>query len=132
MQEFDAVVADLTIRANRSLYIDYTLPYTESGVTMVVPMKSTRNKNAWEFIRPLTGQMWALTGGFFLVIALVVWILEHRINEEFDGSALDQLCTSLWYSLSTMVFAHSTYIPFNSSLNNQLSFNNKQNKLNYI
>ncbi|KAL4033824.1 hypothetical protein IC575_006938 [Cucumis melo] len=104
--EFDAVVADLTIRANRSLYVDYTLPYTESGVTMVVPMKSTRNKNAWEFIRPLTGQMWALTGGFFLVIALVVWILEHRINEEFDGSALDQLCTSLWYSFSTMVFAH--------------------------
>ncbi|KGN63242.2 hypothetical protein Csa_022449 [Cucumis sativus] len=105
--EFDAVVADLTIRANRSLYIDYTLPFTESGVSMVVPMKSTKNKNAWEFIRPLTGQMWALTGGFFLVIALVVWILEHRINEEFyEGSALDQICTSLWYSFSTMVFAH--------------------------
>ncbi|TQD70442.1 hypothetical protein C1H46_044022 [Malus baccata] len=31
---FDAVAADATIRANRSLYVDFTLPYTESGVVM--------------------------------------------------------------------------------------------------
>ncbi|PQM35365.1 glutamate receptor 2.8-like [Prunus yedoensis var. nudiflora] len=29
---FDALAADTTIRANRSLYVDFTLPYTESGL----------------------------------------------------------------------------------------------------
>ena len=106
-QKFDAVVGDVTIRANRSTYIDYTLPFTESGVAMVVPMKTEKNTNAWVFLKPLTWKLWALTAGFFLFIALVVWILEHRVNEEFRGSSLDQICTSLWYSFSTMVFAHS-------------------------
>lgn len=37
MQNFDAVVAATTIRANRSLYVDFiTLQYTESGIGMVV------------------------------------------------------------------------------------------------
>ncbi|URE08206.1 hypothetical protein MUK42_04415 [Musa troglodytarum] len=36
MQKYDAVVGDVTIRANRSLYVDFTLPFTESGVSMVV------------------------------------------------------------------------------------------------
>ncbi|XP_031736480.1 glutamate receptor 2.2 isoform X2 [Cucumis sativus] len=103
---FDALVGDLTIRANRSRYIDYTLPFAESGVSMVVPIMSTKNTNAWVFIKPLTGHLWSLTGGFFLVMALVVWTLEHRVNEEFRGSPLDQVFTSLWYSFSTMVFAH--------------------------
>uniref|UniRef100_A0A0A0LMA6 Ionotropic glutamate receptor C-terminal domain-containing protein n=1 Tax=Cucumis sativus TaxID=3659 RepID=A0A0A0LMA6_CUCSA len=88
--KFDALVGDLTIRANRSRYIDYTLPFAESGVSMVVPIMSTKNTNAWVFIKPLTGHLWSLTGGFFLVMALVVWTLEHRVNEEFRGSPLDQ------------------------------------------
>jgi hypothetical protein len=34
-QNYDAVVGDITIVYNRSLYIDYTLPFTESGVSMI-------------------------------------------------------------------------------------------------
>lgn len=107
-QKFDAVVGDITIRANRSSYLDYTLPFTESGVAMVVPMKNSKNTNAWVFLKPLTLNLWIITAFFFVFVALVIWILEHRVNEQFRGSALDQLCTSLWYSFSTMVFAHST------------------------
>ncbi|XP_023537857.1 glutamate receptor 2.1-like [Cucurbita pepo subsp. pepo] len=110
---FDALVGDLTIRANRSKYIDYTLPFAESGVSLVVPIKSVKNTNAWVFIQPLKGRLWSLTGGFFLIMALVVWVLEHRINEDFRGHPLNQICTSLWYSFSTMVFAHRE-ITFNN------------------
>ncbi|KAL6213750.1 hypothetical protein ACLB2K_013194 [Fragaria x ananassa] len=45
--KFDAVVGDVTIRAKRSLYVDFTMPYTESGIVMVVPIFDTRAKNAW-------------------------------------------------------------------------------------
>ncbi|XP_021832745.1 glutamate receptor 2.9-like, partial [Prunus avium] len=34
--KYDAVVGDTTIVANRSLYVDFTLPYSESGVSMKV------------------------------------------------------------------------------------------------
>ncbi|KAM7480978.1 hypothetical protein LguiB_005561 [Lonicera macranthoides] len=44
---FDAVVGDVTIRANRSKYVDFTLPFTESGINMIVPVKDRKAKNAW-------------------------------------------------------------------------------------
>ncbi|KAI6681167.1 hypothetical protein NL676_035048, partial [Syzygium grande] len=88
-----------------SLYVDFTLPYTESGVAMLVPYKDNKSKSAWVFLKPLTWDLWLTTGCFFVFIALVVWILEHRINEDFRGPASHQVGTSFWFSFSTMVFA---------------------------
>ncbi|KAM4130329.1 hypothetical protein ACJW30_01G092700 [Castanea mollissima] len=102
---FDAVAGDTTIVANRTNYIDFTLPYTESGVAMVVPIKENDRKNAWVFLKPLTWDLWITSGVFFVFIGFVVWALEHRINEEFRGPPSHEIGTSLWYSFSTMVFA---------------------------
>ncbi|XVE53490.1 hypothetical protein DITRI_Ditri03aG0007300 [Diplodiscus trichospermus] len=101
---YDAMVGDTTLVANRSLYVDFTLPYTESGVSMIVPIKD--NKNAWVFLKPLTSKLWVTSGCFFVFIGFVVWVLEHRINEDFRGPPLHQASTCFWFSFSTMVFAH--------------------------
>lgn len=99
------MVGDITIRANRSLYVDFTLPYTESGVQMIVPVKDNRNKNAWAFLKPLTWDLWVTIAAFFVFIGFVVWALEHRINDDFRGPPLHQIGTSLCFSFST-IFAH--------------------------
>ncbi|CAM8898111.1 unnamed protein product [Rhodiola kirilowii] len=105
---FDAVVGDVTIIANRSLYVDFTLPYTESGVSMIVPIKDQDHstKNAWVFLKPLTWKLWITSFGFFIFIGFVVWVLEHRTNEDFRGPPLYQIGTMFWFSFSTMVYAH--------------------------
>uniref|UniRef100_A0A2K2A8X8 Glutamate receptor n=2 Tax=Populus trichocarpa TaxID=3694 RepID=A0A2K2A8X8_POPTR len=105
LKNYDAVVGDVTIVYNRSLYIDYTLPFTESGVSMIVPIADNNSKNAWVFMKPLTWDLWVTSFLFFVFIGFVVWVLEHRINEDFRGSASDQAGTSFWFSFSTMVFA---------------------------
>ncbi|KAK9946798.1 hypothetical protein M0R45_012242 [Rubus argutus] len=112
---YDAAVGDITIRANRSLYIDFTLPFTESGVSMIVPIKDNKSKNAWVFLKPLTWDLWVTSGCFFIFIGLVVWVLEHRINEDFRGPPLHQIGTSFWFSFSTMVFAHRERVLSNLS-----------------
>ncbi|KAB1205094.1 Glutamate receptor 2.7 [Morella rubra] len=103
--KFDAVVGDVTILANRSNFVDFTLPYTESGVSMVVPITDNGKKNAWVFLKPLTWDLWLTSCCFFVFIGFVVWVLEHRINEDFRGNHANQIGTSLWFSFSTMVFA---------------------------
>ncbi|EOY29259.1 Glutamate receptor, putative [Theobroma cacao] len=103
---YDAVVGDTTIVANRSLFVDFTLPYTESGVSMIVPIRDNKEKNAWVFLKPLTWDLWVTSGCFFVFIGFVVWILEHRINEDFRGPPAHQIGTSFWFSFSAMVFAH--------------------------
>ncbi|OVA13732.1 Ionotropic glutamate receptor [Macleaya cordata] len=105
-KNYDAVVGDITIVANRSLYVDFTLPFTESGVSMIVPVKEDVRKKAWIFLKPLTMELWLTSGAFFILIGVVIWILEHRINNEFRGPVSHQLGTMFWFSFSTLVFAH--------------------------
>ncbi|MBA0814923.1 hypothetical protein Gohar_020718, partial [Gossypium harknessii] len=86
-QTYDAAVGDITILANRSQYVDFTLPYLQSDVSMVVKIKDDERNNMWIFLKPLSWDLWLTTGVAFVCTGLVVWILEHRINNEFRGSA---------------------------------------------
>ncbi|KAF2569636.1 hypothetical protein F2Q68_00027659 [Brassica cretica] len=104
--KWDAVVGDITITSNRSSYVDFTLPYTESGVSMIVPVRSNKNKNAWVFLKPWSLDLWITTGCFFVFIGFVVWLFEHRVNTDFRGPPHHQIGTSVCFSFSTMVFAH--------------------------
>ncbi|XP_043710257.1 glutamate receptor 2.7-like [Telopea speciosissima] len=106
LQKFDAVVGDITIIANRSLYVDFTQPYTESGVSMVVPIKDKYRKNAWVFLKPLSTDLWLTTAAFFVFTGFVIWALEHRINDDFRGPLHHQVGMIFWFSFSTMVFSH--------------------------
>nr|XP_034890043.1 glutamate receptor 2.8-like [Populus alba] len=115
LKNFDAVVGDTTIVFNRSQYVDFTLPYTESGVSMIVPIVDNNSKNAWVFLRPLTWDLWVTSFCFFIFIGFVIWVLEHRINEDFRGPASHQAGTSIWFSFSTMVFAQRETVVSNFS-----------------
>ncbi|XP_038982195.1 glutamate receptor 2.9-like [Phoenix dactylifera] len=104
-QNFDAVVGDVTITPNRSLYVDFTVPYTDLGMSMVVPVRDDR-KSAWIFLKPLTASLWLASGAFFVFTGFVVWTLEHGINEVFKGPLLNQVGRVLYFSFSTLAFAN--------------------------
>ncbi|XP_054810480.1 glutamate receptor 3.6-like [Prosopis cineraria] len=103
--EFDAVVGDITITTNRTKIVDFTQPYIESGLVVVAPIKKSYS-NAWAFLRPFTPMMWFVTGMSFFVVGAVVWILERRVNDDFRGPARRQFVTIIWFSFSTLFFAH--------------------------
>ncbi|GJN33927.1 hypothetical protein PR202_gb22558 [Eleusine coracana subsp. coracana] len=113
--EYDAVVGDIMILANRSLYVDFTLPYTESGVRMLVPARDQRQKTAWTFLKPLASDLWLASGAFFVLTGLVVWFIEHRTNQEFRGTPANQIGSIFYFSFSTLVFAHRERIMNNLS-----------------
>ncbi|KAJ4958128.1 hypothetical protein NE237_025239 [Protea cynaroides] len=112
-QKYDVVVGDTTIIANRSLYVDFTLPYTESGVSMVAPIKADDRMNGLIFLKPLRYDLWLTIGGFFVFTGFVIWVLEHRINEEFRGPPRHQVGMIFWFSFSTMVFSHQEKVVSN-------------------
>lgn len=88
-------MGDIAIVTNRTKIVDFTLPYVSSGLVVVAPFKKL-NSGAWSFLRPFTPQMWIITGVFFIFVGVVVWILEHRINDEFRGPPKQQIITVLW------------------------------------
>ncbi|XP_042414238.1 glutamate receptor 2.8-like isoform X2 [Zingiber officinale] len=114
-QVYDAVVGDVSITANRSLIVDFTLPFTVSGVSMVVPLRDGHSSTAWIFHKPLTADLWLTSVVFFIFTGAVVWILEHRTNEEFQGTAGQQMGITFYFAFSTLVFAHRENLTSNLS-----------------
>ncbi|KAI4323937.1 hypothetical protein L6164_023509 [Bauhinia variegata] len=101
----DAAVGDITITAQRSLHVDFTLPFTGNEATFIVPTKQENKKDPWIFIKPLTWELWVTSFCFFVFIGFVVWVLEHGVNKESRVPPSHQVDTSLWFSLSTLVFS---------------------------
>lgn len=101
------MVGDVTIISNRSLYVDFTLPYIELGVGMVVPIEIGKAKNMWIFLEPLTVDLWLVSGVFFILTGCIVWFIECKINDEFKGSTTQQVGMIFWYSFSTLLFSQS-------------------------
>ncbi|XP_052181360.1 glutamate receptor 2.8-like isoform X2 [Diospyros lotus] len=115
LDKFDVVVGDVTILANRSNFVDFTLPFIECGVAMIVPIEDNEQKNVWIFMKPLTMNLWLTIGSFFIFIGFVIWVLEHRVNKEFRGPPRQQLGMIFWFSFSTLVFAHKEKVVNNLS-----------------
>ncbi|KAJ4846634.1 hypothetical protein Tsubulata_014647 [Turnera subulata] len=112
-QKYDAVVGDISITANRSRYVDFTMPFTEMGYATV--MKKSNSNDMWIFLHPLTSELWATSGCFFILIGFVVWLIEHPRNEQFRGTASQQIGTTLSFAFSTLVYAHREKLSSNLS-----------------
>ncbi|KAJ7525754.1 hypothetical protein O6H91_17G064500 [Diphasiastrum complanatum] len=103
-KDFDAVVGDVAITASRTRIVDFTQPYATSGLVVLVPTKQSAS-DAWAFMRPFTPAMWLTTLAFFLFTGLVMWILEHKKNDDFRGRPKKQVVNILWFTFSTLYFA---------------------------
>ncbi|XP_059644379.1 glutamate receptor 2.1-like [Cornus florida] len=82
LQHYDVVVGDTTITANRSLYVDFTVPYTDLALGTIAKVD---NKNMWIFLKPLDSNLWLRSAAFFILTGFVVWVIEHPVNEKFQG-----------------------------------------------
>ncbi|XAR66534.1 hypothetical protein NMG60_11012806 [Bertholletia excelsa] len=109
---YDAVVGDVTILSERWRHVEFTQPYTGSGLSMVVPVKFDKGK-AWMFMKPFTKEMWIVTGLVFVYTMAVVWFLEHQSNDEFRGPLKNQLSAALWFTFCSLFFAHREKIHSN-------------------
>ena len=61
---YDAVIGDMTILADRLQYVDFTLPYAESGLAMIVPTKPEGSRLM--FSKPFTRDMWLVTAAIMI------------------------------------------------------------------
>ncbi|KAM0922851.1 hypothetical protein ACQ4PT_005895 [Festuca glaucescens] len=58
---YDAAVGDVTVTAERVNGTDFTMPYTQSGVAMLVLAGDEPNTILWTFAKPLSGGLWLRT-----------------------------------------------------------------------
>ncbi|XP_022944513.1 glutamate receptor 3.7-like [Cucurbita moschata] len=98
---FDAAVGDIAIVTNRTKVVDFSQPFASTGLVIVAPITNSKS-NAWVFLKPFTVEMWCVTSASFFMIGAVIWLLEHRVNDDFRGPPKRQLVTVILFSFSTL------------------------------
>ncbi|KAK6942400.1 Solute-binding protein family 3/N-terminal domain of MltF [Dillenia turbinata] len=102
-KSFDAVVGDVTIIANRSSFVDFTLPYSDSGVSMVVPATREKPKSMWTFMKPLTWDLWLTIAITWIVTGIAMWSIEHHVRTTLRDSNNRKLETIIWLPFYSLV-----------------------------
>ncbi|XP_017408843.2 glutamate receptor 2.8 [Vigna angularis] len=108
LTEGEVMVGDVTILANRSKVVDFTVPYIASGVKMVVPVKHGRDQNMWTFVKPFSWDLWLSIIIISAFIGLAILIMERNVNAlpNQEGSPNQKkLCpaTILWFPISQAI-----------------------------
>ncbi|CAK8564225.1 unnamed protein product [Lathyrus sativus] len=122
--KYDIVVGDVTIVANRSQFVDFTLPFTESGVRMLVSAQHGRYQTMWIFVRPFSWQLWLSILLISMLIGSVILIMERNVKTLPDDHHDDHLSfkkqlsaiTMLWFPLSQAVLPERKVVANNCSI----------------
>ncbi|KAJ6416678.1 hypothetical protein OIU84_002529 [Salix udensis] len=122
---YDAAIGDITILSERAEFVEFTQPYAESGLSMIVPLKI--EDTTWLFLKPFGLDMWIVSGALFIYTMLTIWFLEHQTNPEFRGPLKDQFGTALWFTFSSLFFAQKKwFVPLHGCSRTSATNNNAE------
>ncbi|KAF8391282.1 hypothetical protein HHK36_023584 [Tetracentron sinense] len=115
LKAFDAVVGDIAIIAKRCQHAEFSHPYTEPGLMMVVTVQLKTSNERWLFMKPFTKSMWALTVAINIYNGFVIWVIERNHCSELKGSLMNQLGVMLCLSFTTLFSLHGERLHSNLS-----------------
>ncbi|XP_040989999.1 glutamate receptor 2.8-like [Juglans microcarpa x Juglans regia] len=114
-KKFDAVVGDVAIVSKRYQHAEFTHPYTESGLVMIVPVRPQTSDRALLFMKPFTKAMWVLIGLINIYNGFVVWLIERKHCPELKGSGFNQVGALLSLAFTTLFSLHGEKLHSNLS-----------------
>ncbi|XP_054795339.1 glutamate receptor 2.7-like [Prosopis cineraria] len=82
IEELDAIIGDITIVASRTKCVDFTLPYLDSSVAMLVKVKNVATSRGILF-KPFHWSLWLILGGIFVGATIIIIVLERNKTKEF-------------------------------------------------
>ncbi|XP_028760950.1 glutamate receptor 2.7 [Neltuma alba] len=81
-EDLDAIIGDIAIVTKRTNCVDFTLPYLDSSVAMVVRAKAYRSKGI--LFKPFDWSLWLILGGIFVGATIIIIMLERNKTNEKD------------------------------------------------
>lgn len=103
----DAAIGDIEITTDRYRLVEFTQPYIDSGLVLVVPAKANTSQEGWMFMAPFTAGMWFLMTAMSLLTGFVVWLIERQSNSDFRGSTVQHFGQIFWLLFTTLYLGQS-------------------------
>ncbi len=103
-QNADLAIANISITAAREEIMDYSQPIFESGLQIMVPLKSTRAPSIFRAV--MSTDLLLFIGLAFFVLfggGMLMWFFERRAQPYFDRTATEAMFPSFWWALNLVV-----------------------------
>ncbi|CAA2970198.1 glutamate receptor -like isoform X1 [Olea europaea subsp. europaea] len=112
----DAAVGDMNILENRYRYADFSLPYLDNQVVMVVPAHKDLKRQGFIVVEAFEWKLWAVLAALSQCTAAIIYFNEKvNGNTEFADSFPEMIGSILWLSITVLSFAHRESIRNNLS-----------------
>ncbi|XP_022976412.1 glutamate receptor 2.8-like isoform X2 [Cucurbita maxima] len=115
LKNFDAAVGDIAIISRRYEHAEFTHPYSEAGLVMIVPTRKDKSNKSLLFTKPFTLTMWIAIAMINAYNGFVVWFIERSRYPSHDGSMFNHAGTMLCSSFTTLFSLHGNMLHSNLS-----------------
>ncbi|XP_049349030.1 glutamate receptor 2.9-like [Solanum verrucosum] len=115
-KNLDAAVGDTSILAERYEYAEFSQPYIDSGLVMIVTERPRLNKLQFIVIKAFKLKLWILLAVMSMSTGVVIWLNEYvNDNPDFSGSFPQLIGSMLWFSVTVLSFSQRESIKSNLS-----------------
>lgn len=113
VQESDIAVAPLTISAERECVIDFSKPFMQLGISIMIKKPEKQKPGIFSFMDPLSYYIWLCIAVSYLAVSVVLFIVarlspsEQQVETDEDGQMTTStdftLRNSLWFALGAFM-----------------------------
>ncbi|CAI9777770.1 unnamed protein product [Fraxinus pennsylvanica] len=115
-KSLDAAVADISILDDRYDYADFSQPYMDSQIVMVVPVKNDLKWQRFIALKAFQWKLWVALAASSLFTGAIIYFNEYvNDNPEFGNSFPQIIGSIIWFSVTLLSFAQRESIKNNLS-----------------
>ncbi|OIT04171.1 glutamate receptor 2.6 [Nicotiana attenuata] len=104
-KNLDAAVGDTEIMADRYEYAEFSQPYIDSGLVMIVTERPILKRPPFIVVKAFKLKLWILLAVMSMSTGVVIWLNEYANNNpDFSGSFPQLIGSMLWFSVTVLSF----------------------------
>lgn len=118
----DLAIADLTINSARLKGVDFTLPFMQTGISILFKKPTQKVTSLFSFLSPFSGEVWLLVMAAYTFVTLCLflvgrmspyeWSNPHpcRKNDQVEENCFS-LLNSMWFTIGSLMQQGSDVAP---------------------
>lgn len=120
--EADMAVADLTITSKREEAVDFTLPFMNTGISILFKKPTTKVTTLFSFLSPFSMVVWVYVVGAYVGVSVILFLVGRLSPYEWDNphpcrqddQVLENdfsLLNSFWFTIGSLMQQGSDLAP---------------------
>ncbi|XP_076467659.1 glutamate receptor 3-like [Babylonia areolata] len=115
----DMAIAGLTITAERERYVDFSKPFMEIGVSIIIKKPQHQKPGVFSFMEPLSIEVWVCITVAYIGVSVALFVVSrfspvewHKDPQADSGYENEfSLFNSFWFSMGALMFQGSDSCP---------------------